>query len=474
MALSHAILNEGRITIDTYHWNTIDKAYYKGHYYTDAAPGLSVLAVPVLALFQLAYSLVPDTLVQRLNKALIPRLESSVLDWERPYLSFAPEANKIDLVEFHASILILELLIAAVTTFCAVLFSRLLRLAGVSQMSSWIYALLLGTGTMLFYYATTPYTAAPVAFFQFCAFYRIFRAKLTTTRARMVDPGLVMAGTCLGAAVSIAYQEIFGAVVLTSYAILVLGWRRSLSVVVGGALVGTLFLLYHYEAFDHPLSLANAHDIGLFRAHQSELLGIAYPQGEAVYQLLLGTSYGMFVYNPVLLLTMSLLVARLARGGAFRAEAAVAAAMLVSYIAFLASYAFPSGGVYGPRYAAACVPFMMLGVILIRTRLQKALFSGFATVSVLLNWLSVQHLRRLDLDDPWATWMVSEFRHTGPCSTALELLYQSAGIGSRFAMWSIGIVAHAVLLGGLYVVLARLGPRIWRQATFGVHDIQMQ
>src|SRR3970040_1888806 len=45
--LVRAIVEQGTFRIDSYHENTIDKAIYKGHYYTDTAPGASFLAVPV-------------------------------------------------------------------------------------------------------------------------------------------------------------------------------------------------------------------------------------------------------------------------------------------------------------------------------------------------------------------------------------------------------------------------------------------
>ena len=44
-----AILEEKNLTIDAYHENTQDKALSRGHYYSDKAPGLALLALPVAA-----------------------------------------------------------------------------------------------------------------------------------------------------------------------------------------------------------------------------------------------------------------------------------------------------------------------------------------------------------------------------------------------------------------------------------------
>ena len=45
--LLRAIVEQHTLQIDAYHQNTQDKAHFKGHYYSDKAPGLVFLAVPV-------------------------------------------------------------------------------------------------------------------------------------------------------------------------------------------------------------------------------------------------------------------------------------------------------------------------------------------------------------------------------------------------------------------------------------------
>src|SRR4249919_1385737 len=44
--LLRAIVERHTLQIDAYHENTQDKAYARGHYYSDKAPGLVFLAVP--------------------------------------------------------------------------------------------------------------------------------------------------------------------------------------------------------------------------------------------------------------------------------------------------------------------------------------------------------------------------------------------------------------------------------------------
>src|SRR5579863_9014242 len=44
--LLRAIVERGTLQIDAFHENTGDKAHFRGHYYSEKAPGLVFLAVP--------------------------------------------------------------------------------------------------------------------------------------------------------------------------------------------------------------------------------------------------------------------------------------------------------------------------------------------------------------------------------------------------------------------------------------------
>ena len=48
-ALTHSILLRGEVKIDAYRHLTADRSYYRGHWYTDKAPGVSVVALPPVA-----------------------------------------------------------------------------------------------------------------------------------------------------------------------------------------------------------------------------------------------------------------------------------------------------------------------------------------------------------------------------------------------------------------------------------------
>ena len=49
LGLTLSIVGSGRLDIDRFASNTVDKAFVDGHYYADKVPGLSFLAIPVVA-----------------------------------------------------------------------------------------------------------------------------------------------------------------------------------------------------------------------------------------------------------------------------------------------------------------------------------------------------------------------------------------------------------------------------------------
>src|SRR5579884_779417 len=62
--LVRAFVESHALTIDRYVANTGDYAYYRGHYYSDKAPGMFMLGVPVYAIFR---EVIPPSVAPRLR-----------------------------------------------------------------------------------------------------------------------------------------------------------------------------------------------------------------------------------------------------------------------------------------------------------------------------------------------------------------------------------------------------------------------
>ena len=59
--LTMALVDKGTLSIDDYYTNTGDYAAFEGHFYTDKAPGVSFLGVPVYAVYKAVAALPPIT-----------------------------------------------------------------------------------------------------------------------------------------------------------------------------------------------------------------------------------------------------------------------------------------------------------------------------------------------------------------------------------------------------------------------------
>ncbi|MBT4647813.1 hypothetical protein HOC11_06110 [archaeon] len=94
--LTHAIVEEGRIEIDTFVDNTRDVAIYNNHYYSAAAPGISFIGLIPYYSFKVLYDLSKfekTTLHNKLNNIIKENYIQKNIDPNSKFLD-------IDLVKF--------------------------------------------------------------------------------------------------------------------------------------------------------------------------------------------------------------------------------------------------------------------------------------------------------------------------------------------------------------------------------------
>jgi len=433
MAHAHALLYEGRNTIDTYHWNTIDKAYFNGHYYTSAGPGMGYLAVAPLMVWDVLFRCVPSRLNDRLNAKMKAQLESRCAPLiEAGYLSFDPAKNKVNLFEFHASIWVFELFVSLFTAASAVICFRMLQLFGVVPSLAFNSSIILCFGTILFFYSRLAYSVAPSAFLLLLAFYFVVHVTLNPGSSRADAARLGLAGAALGVAVATEYIQIIGAALMFLFA-----WRR-----LGSRRVTILAYKHLIPLFDAKLSPG--------------VMGLSYPAPDRLLALTFGIRRGLFIYDPVLLFTLFLVARNLMRSREYIAESLLVVGISVGYVLFQAACAsaWETWGI-GPRYAAVVVPFLMFGALFIRGKIELQLFYGLAMLSLLVNWLTVQH----DIEAMHSSFPLRDamraFFDSGPSSNLLEETCSLLRLNSGFARWAIGLAAYAILFGGIFLIWAK-------------------
>ena len=343
--LTLALVEQGTVQIDRYAENTGDYATIGAHRYSDKAPGLSLLAVPVYAVVRELQPYGLGQLTQRLGSG---SGFASTLNPQGAGLS----NERLDLAVslYLITILTVGLGAAALGVLIALVVERLwgCRTAGL------LTALIFGLATPIFPYAQAFYGHLPTAVCLFAAF-----ALLVLRPAAPLSAGrLIALGALCGLAVVIEYPAALTAVPIVVWATLLARGRAVVFGVLGALPPLAALALYDLAAFGTPLPVGYAHSTLWQTQHQQGFLSLTYPKWEAIWGLTFSPFRGLFFLAPVLLFTLVGVWFAL-RDRAGRPATIVALLGFGLTIAFAASSAMWWGGfAVGPRYILPGLPFL--------------------------------------------------------------------------------------------------------------------
>jgi hypothetical protein len=370
--LVRAVVEEGRMAIDSYHENTIDKASGQGHYYSDKAPGSSVAALPVYAA---AYG--------------TARLWSPA-EWIRRDLRTQ------------------ERLLQLVQLFCAALPGALLGVSVLLFLLQWtaprvhlgwtlIAALAVALGTPLFAYSTMFYGHVLSALGLFVGYQLLFRA----TEESPGRTALLAAGACFGFATLAEYTAAPAAAILLA----VRAWpsrgvplrstvreagRLAGWIAAGGIPFALLFAANNRLVTGSWLQIGYANVQEQFQGYQRVgFYGVGLPSPAVLFELLLGRMRGLWLLSPILLCALAGIPAAWRRS---RRVTLAAGAVIAYYLLLNASYAAWWGGASTyPRHLTAAAPFFAPFVYfaLISPRAWVRLATRIAAALSILNGLVI-------------------------------------------------------------------------------------
>ena len=349
VALADAFLH-GRVTIDANAAQTIDRARYEGHYYSDKPPGLSAVAA------------IPVAVLRADNPALVEP-DSTFWNAEGSFALWAIQA-----------------LVGG--------FFFVLGVVLVGRVAEAVAARTGGPAAAAYGLGTLAHPLAPTLFGHIPAGTLGLAGLLLAGRGTRLH--LLAAGACAGAAVLIEYQAALIVVALLIYAAWRSGPRSAVVLAAGGLPAVVLLGLYNVAAFGSPFRLSYMYVDNVYARKQSQgFFGIGLPDPSSFWTILLGDR-GLLLLSPVLVLAVAGLWL-LARSG-FPREAAVVGGLAGAFLVVNSGYFLPYGGVSpGPRFFATCVPLLAIGfgpafARWPRTSYIAAAISILAMTSAALTW----------------------------------------------------------------------------------------
>jgi hypothetical protein len=342
--LTRHVALDGTIQLE----NTLfDRALYHGRTYSEKAPGMSFLAIPAFELER------------------VGGVAKAPAQWAS---------------EGDASLWLIRVLTSGVLFLGAVAIVGVLADAIVAGTGG-VVAALFGTATLAAPLAPTFFEHDAGGALAIASFALLWRSRRSVAHAA--------AGLLAGLAVCFDYQT--GIVALALFAYAVYRRRRGVLWFVAGVVPAAVALgTYNWVAFDSPFHLSYRYVRNAYTEQQRHgFFGIAVPTLHGL-GVVLGGSRGLLVWSPVCVLAL-LGLWLLWRTG-LRAEAALAAFVVVALVLVDAGYFLPyGGGSPGPRFLGPALPFLALGLAPALARFRRpTLLVGLVSVVTMsvqaLSW----------------------------------------------------------------------------------------
>jgi len=316
--------------IDDYQALTIDKAQFGGHVYLDKAPGMTLLALPAVA--------VAEHLSAR------PPIPNMV--WDPPF--------------DHWMTLRLRLAVATVSAILAALaalalYDLALRTTG-SASGALFAAIAFALGTPVWGWSTTLFGHAPVADLFVIATWALWRVE-----GKSAGRFAALAGLALGLAVLIEFQAVLAGSVIAIWGAARLRTPRSIGIAAaaGAVMLIVPFVAYNLIAFGTPVRLGYSGVVG-FAGMNEGLFGLTVPKLAVLSEIVVGLRRGILWVAPILILTPFGLwhLGKRQRGLAVMLAVAALVVLLVN-----SAYVYWDGGhSTGPRHAVPAIGLLALGL----------------------------------------------------------------------------------------------------------------
>jgi hypothetical protein len=376
-----SLVDHGTLNIDRYATRLEDKSYWRGHYYTDKAPGLSFLAVPAYAALRIGF---PGHIGKGYNavgkvKYTIPK--------NTVYIRYA---------------ITYFLLILPSAIFAILLWLFLCRFlpAGWAITVALVYAL----GTLAFPYSAWYFSHQLAAILLFSAFMLLFLCARGREPDRRTDRLTALAGLLVGYAIVSEYPTAVIGALLGCYLVWVARKkaRAGAFFLLGMAPPAALNVAYNLAAFGKPLATGYAYvHSTLYRSHvhtgpfglpDPSSYGVQAPTLNSIWQITFGAYRGIFLLSPVLLLFFAGIVFMWKRKD-LRPEWVLCLAIVLAYFFLDAARGanvngWSGGNSVASRHLTPMLPFMVFPIAFaLRPRAWRLVFIVLGAISVAMMYV---------------------------------------------------------------------------------------
>jgi hypothetical protein len=381
------------LQIDAYRGRLGDISSWGGHYYSDKAPGLSLLAIPVYGALRVA----------------MPSQKGQPYE-AYPHLKYAIPRATVYLR--YAITYVLIILPSAAFAVLFWLFAARFLARGWALLLAAVYAL----GTLAYPFSVRFYSHQLAAVLLFSAFMLIF----LRVRRRLLDRNAVLAaataGTLCGYSVISEYPTAVIAALILAYLATVASRRpyACAAYLAGMVPAAVLGLGYNLLAFGRPLATGYMYThSALYQSHARATVlgltglasyGLQLPTPDSLWQITFGAYRGLFVVSPVLLL-FAVAVPLTWRRRDLRVECVLCVAVVAAYFLLDASHGaitdgWSGGSSVASRHLVPALPFMCLPLAFgLSSRRFRLAFVALGSLSMAIMFMTVSSVGVFSMTD---------------------------------------------------------------------------